>query len=292
MDAADDLPDDLKDGASTGLWKKNRACAVCGRRDARKRSAMRRTANATPCSTARSAMVVPAANLLPQGQFTGILENILHARPPRNAAGDPVFTHKAHLEKGKGIIGYDRSGYKRFGVSPSASDEEVKDATESSQKKISSRPVCGQPAFGAGERKDEGDQRGVRHDRRTAQEPHNGRLCVRRRAQQRHVELQRRAQLHHVRPHCGMRSSCSTACRWKAGMPSGFLKGTVLFRRGWLRKRRNTSRAPARWTRETREYQAALNQAMNQRSGVYGGYNPNMSTSGVGGCNACDMCQG
>ena len=31
---------------------------------------------------------------------------------------------------------------------------------------------------------------------------------------------------------------------------------------------------------------------MNQRSGVYGGYNPNMSTSGVGGCNACDMCQG
>lgn len=38
--------------------------------------------------------------------------------PPRNAAGDPVFTHKAHLEKGKGIIGYDRSvqGSRRFAV--------------------------------------------------------------------------------------------------------------------------------------------------------------------------------
>ena len=37
------------------------------------------------------------------------------------------------------------------------------------------------------------------------------------------------------------------------------------------------------------EYQAALNQAMNQRSGVYGGYNPNMNTN-VGGCNTCDVC--
>ena len=40
------------------------------------------------------------------------------------------------------------------------------------------------------------------------------------------------------------------------------------------------------------EYQAALNQAMNQRSGVYGGYNPNMNMNNAGGCNACDICNG
>ena len=40
------------------------------------------------------------------------------------------------------------------------------------------------------------------------------------------------------------------------------------------------------------EYQAALNQAMNQRSGVYGGYNPNMNMNNAGGCNACDVCNG
>ena len=40
------------------------------------------------------------------------------------------------------------------------------------------------------------------------------------------------------------------------------------------------------------EYQAALNQAMNQRSGVYGGYNPNMNMNNAGGCNASDICNG
>ena len=29
---------------------------------------------------------------------------------------------------------------------------------------------------------------------------------------------------------------------------------------------------------------------MNQRSGVYGGYNPNMNMNKAGGCNACDIC--
>jgi molecular chaperone DnaJ len=143
--------------------------------------------------------------------------------------------------------------YKVLGVSPSASDEEVKGRLQKARKKISSRPVCGQPAFGAGERKDEGDQRGVRHDRRAAQEPHDGRLCVRRRAQQRLVELQRRAQLHHVRPHCGCGAAAfngvpveSRNAEWY------FLKGTVLYRRGWLEEAKEHFTRAARWTRETR----------------------------------------
>ena len=71
-----------------------------------------------------------------------------------------------------------------------------------------------------------------------------------------------------------------------------FLKGTVLFRRGWLEEAKEHFTRACQMDPGNAEYQAALNQAMNQRSGVYGGYNPNMSTSGVGGCNACDMCQG
>ena len=37
------------------------------------------------------------------------------------------------------------------------------------------------------------------------------------------------------------------------------------------------------------EYSAALNQAMNQGSGVYGGYRPNANMN-AGGCNSCDVC--
>ena len=39
------------------------------------------------------------------------------------------------------------------------------------------------------------------------------------------------------------------------------------------------------------EYSAALNQAMSQRGGMYGGYNPSAGMS-TGGCNTCDMCSG
>ena len=71
-----------------------------------------------------------------------------------------------------------------------------------------------------------------------------------------------------------------------------FLRGAVCYRRGWMDEARRYYQTACQMDPGNAEYQAALNQAMNQRSGVYGGYNPNMSTSGVGGCNACDMCQG
>ena len=59
--------------------------------------------------------------------------------------------------------------------------------------------------------------------------------------------------------------------------------GAGLHKRGY---RKNSNEAPIK------ETLAALNQAMNQRSGVYGGYNPNMNMNNAGGCNACDICNG
>lgn len=68
-----------------------------------------------------------------------------------------------------------------------------------------------------------------------------------------------------------------------------FLKGSVLYRRGWLEEAKEHFTRACQMDPGNPEYQAALNQAMNQRSGAYGGYNPNMNTN-VGGCNTCDVC--
>ena len=67
-----------------------------------------------------------------------------------------------------------------------------------------------------------------------------------------------------------------------------FLKGSVLYRRGWLEEAKDHFSRACQMDPGNGEYSAALNQAMNQRGGVYGGYNPNMNS--MAGCNACDMC--
>ncbi|HEX3038525.1 MAG TPA: J domain-containing protein [Oscillospiraceae bacterium] len=67
-----------------------------------------------------------------------------------------------------------------------------------------------------------------------------------------------------------------------------FLKGTVLYKRGWLEEAYNHFARACQMDPNNAEYRAAMNQATNQRSGAYGGYNPNMPN--VGGCNACDAC--
>ncbi len=69
-----------------------------------------------------------------------------------------------------------------------------------------------------------------------------------------------------------------------------FLKGTVLYRRGWLEEAKEHFTRACQMDPGNPEYQSALNQAMNQRSGFYGGYNPNMHMNNVGGCNTCDIC--
>ncbi len=68
-----------------------------------------------------------------------------------------------------------------------------------------------------------------------------------------------------------------------------FLKGSVLYRRGWLEEAKDHFSRACQMDPGNGEYSAALNQAMNQGSGMYGGYNPNGSMN-AGSCNSCDMC--
>ena len=68
-----------------------------------------------------------------------------------------------------------------------------------------------------------------------------------------------------------------------------FLKGTILFKRGWLDEATNHFSTACNMDPGNAEYRAAMNQVMNQRNGAYGGYN-RMNRPASGGCNACDMC--
>ncbi len=69
-----------------------------------------------------------------------------------------------------------------------------------------------------------------------------------------------------------------------------FLKGSVLYRRGWLEEAKDHFSRACQMDPGNGEYSAALSQAMNQRSGMYGGYNANQAMNGS--CNTCDMCSG
>lgn len=67
-----------------------------------------------------------------------------------------------------------------------------------------------------------------------------------------------------------------------------FLKGTVLYKRGWLEEAFNNFSRANRMDPGNAEYRAAVEQAAGQRSGAYGGYNPNVPQ--YGNCSACDVC--
>lgn len=67
-----------------------------------------------------------------------------------------------------------------------------------------------------------------------------------------------------------------------------FLKGTVLYKRGWLDEAFQHFTRAYQMDPGNSEYRAALNQVTNQRNGVYGGYNPTVSRGGS--CSSCDIC--
>ena len=67
-----------------------------------------------------------------------------------------------------------------------------------------------------------------------------------------------------------------------------FLKGTVFYKRGWMEEAYNHFSQACQLDPGNAEYRAALNQAVNRRNGVYGGYNPNVQP--MGGCSCCDIC--
>lgn len=66
-----------------------------------------------------------------------------------------------------------------------------------------------------------------------------------------------------------------------------FLKGTVLYKKGWLEEAYNNFNRACNMDPENQEYKAAVNQINNQRNGVYGGYNPATANSGCSGCDIC-----
>ena len=66
-----------------------------------------------------------------------------------------------------------------------------------------------------------------------------------------------------------------------------FLKGTVLYKKGWLEEAYNNFNRACNMDSGNQEYKAAVNQINNQRNGVYGGYNPATANSGCSGCDIC-----
>ncbi|MBQ4153173.1 MAG: DnaJ domain-containing protein [Oscillospiraceae bacterium] len=73
-----------------------------------------------------------------------------------------------------------------------------------------------------------------------------------------------------------------------------FLKGSVFFSRGWLDDAMNHFNTACRLNPNNPEYRAALNRMMWQRQGNMGGgpNQPYRTPQRVGGCSACDVCQG
>jgi molecular chaperone DnaJ len=67
-----------------------------------------------------------------------------------------------------------------------------------------------------------------------------------------------------------------------------FLKGTVLYRRGWLEEAFNDFSRACQMDPSNAEYQAAYKQVSSQRSGSFGGYNPNVPQ--YNNCGGCDLC--
>lgn len=81
-----------------------------------------------------------------------------------------------------------------------------------------------------------------------------------------------------------------------SGMPTSgrdaewfFLKGTILYRKGWTEQAYNHFQQACNMDPGNSEYRAALNQMNARRNGQYGGYNPTPQY-GAGGCSGCDVC--
>lgn len=68
-----------------------------------------------------------------------------------------------------------------------------------------------------------------------------------------------------------------------------FLKGTVLFRRGWLEEAARNYQTACNMDPGNAEYRAALNNVTASRSGGYRQAGPNGMPGGRG-CSACDIC--
>lgn len=67
-----------------------------------------------------------------------------------------------------------------------------------------------------------------------------------------------------------------------------YLKGNILYRRGWLEEAYGDFAQACRMDPSNAEYRAAFAQATNQRRGMYGGYNT--VPGQFANCDGCDIC--
>lgn len=66
-----------------------------------------------------------------------------------------------------------------------------------------------------------------------------------------------------------------------------FLKGTILYKRGWMEDAFNNFQTACRMDPGNQEYRAAVNRINSQRSGMAGGYNMNPNANANTACNCC-----
>lgn len=71
-----------------------------------------------------------------------------------------------------------------------------------------------------------------------------------------------------------------------------FLNGSVLYKRGWYDNAYTCFSTAVRMDPQNMEYREAFNRINNKRSGFNNAGNPYRSSSNMGGCSGCDVCQG
>ncbi len=184
--------------------------------------------------------------------------------------------------------------YKALGVSPSATDEEIKEAYRGLAKKYHPDQYADSPLKELADEKMK--EINEAYDAITAQRKAGGGYGGRGggySAGYNPVGGRRDSGFNDVR-NLIMAGRLADAEQLLNGVPGErrnaewyFLKGSVLYRRGWLEEAKDHFSRACQMDPGNGEYSAALNQAMNQGSGMYGGYSPNMA---AGGCNSCDMC--
>ena len=188
--------------------------------------------------------------------------------------------------------------YKVLGVSPTATDEQVKEAYRALAKKYHPDQYSGSPiADLAGEKMKEINEAydaivDERKKRKAGQQPGGSSYY--------NAYANTSSEYHDVRSLI-MENRIADAEQILNGVPVDrrnaewfFLKGTILYKRGWLDEAYNHFVRACQMDPSNMEYRAAMNQATNQRNGTagpyrgYGGYNPNVQQNGS--CSACDVC--
>ncbi len=66
-----------------------------------------------------------------------------------------------------------------------------------------------------------------------------------------------------------------------------YLMGVITFRKGWLEEANNYFATACQMDPNNVEYQTMYNRIRGQRGGMYGGYNTNTSSAGADCCNMC-----